>query len=93
MRKDNISIKVLVTEVQIATSSRFHATVGYFSYRCDRNGNSQRDSRGCFNSNTIFLLLEETRVIFHLSITLIKNVMGFPRLDMSNSAFCSVQDN
>ena len=63
----------------------------------------RKNSRACFHSTTIFLLLEKTRVIVHLSMTLIKNeiiwkylmknVMRFPCLDTSNSAFSSVQDH
>ena len=109
MREEDISLKVLVIEVQIATSSRFLATVGcFFVLHLLVNtviimAISSKGSKAYFHSNTIFLLLETTRVIVHLSMTLIKsnikpkylmkNVMGFPSLDMSSSAFCSVQDN
>ena len=52
--------------------------------------------------NATFLILEKIKVIFHMPKTLIKNniqwiylmknVMGFPCLDTSSSASCSVQD-
>ena len=54
-----------------------------------------------FFSNLIFLLPKKTRMIFHLLMTLViknniwkylmANVMGFPYLDMANSAFSSAQ--
>ena len=71
MQEENVCLKVLAIEVQIATSSKFSATVGCFL--CNRNGNSQKGSRGYFYSNKSFLLLEKTSVIFHMSMTLIKN--------------------
>ena len=110
-REENVCFNVLAVEMTIASSSRF-PTIGCFFCAVsisNRNDKSLKDSRvysstvsNSNHSNTIFLLLDRTRVFFHLPITLIrnniiwkymmKNVMESPYFNVSSSAFCIVQD-
>ena len=77
MREENVCLRPLAVEVQIAASSRFLAVVSCFraasiSEQSNGNGNSQKGSRAYFHSNAMFLLLAVTRVVFHLFMILVK---------------------